>query len=193
MLVVAIDLEMNQPSNKIIELGYTIGDLGTGEVKLKKGIIVNCGEILNPDIIKLTHITQEMVDMGVSVDQAYSEFIQDCQSLQVHRQPVVWGGGDARTLKQQVWEADKSKLLSPNWSLGHTEMNIKNVVQAILGAHNAKTQGGLSRSMGKFGCRFQGVKHRAIDDSYNTFVLYLELLNRLKSVTVNIPVHAKGE
>ena len=190
--MVSLDLEMNQPSRKIIEIGYTIGDTQTGEIFLKKGLIVNPKEQLAEFIVKLTHITQEMVDSGASLIDAYLELVKDCEKYGVSRQAVVWGGGDIRTLKDQVYHADH-ELMPLHWQFGYTEMNIKDVVQAILKAHQAKTQGGLAKALGKFGMSFKGVKHRAIDDSVNTFLLYVELLNRLKSVTVNVPAHAKGK
>jgi len=186
MLVCALDLEMNQPSQKIIEVGYTIGDIYTGEVKLSKGLIVNPHEQLSEFIINLTHISQEMVDIGYELVDAYKEMMKDCETLGVHRQPVVWGGGDVRTLKQQVNEIDSSILRKDSgiWSFGYTEMNDKNIVQAILGAKKLKTQGGLARSLGKFGLNFKGTKHRAIDDSLNTFLIHVELLKRLQVIEV---------
>jgi inhibitor of KinA sporulation pathway (predicted exonuclease) len=180
-IVCALDLEMNQPSGTIIEVGYTIGDMYTGEVLLKKGLIVNPGEVLREDIVKLTHITQDMVEAGTTLEQAYKECVTDCERLGARKQPVEWGGGDIRTLRQQAWEKD-SNILVNNWSFGYTTMNIKCIVQGILGAHQKSTQGGLARSLVKFGLKFQGVRHRAIDDSLNTFLLYVELLKRLNVV-----------
>jgi len=185
-IVVAVDLEMNQPSGKIIEVGYTIGNKFTGQVLVSKGIIVKIDELLNrtnPDIVKLTSITDEMVQAGRTLQSAYEELTADCHSLGAHRQPVEWGGGDIRTLRQQIWEIDKN-ILANNWSFGYTTMNIKNIVQGILNAKKLKTQGGLARSLGKFGLSFKGTKHRAIDDSLNTFLLYVELLKRLEPIQV---------
>lgn len=184
MLVCSLDLEMNKPSGKIIEVGYTIGDPHTGNIILSKGIIVDPEEPLQPFIIDLTSITENMIQtMGKTLIEAYEEITTDCEKNLVHRQPVVWGGGDMRTLRQQVWEKDNNILVN-HWSFGYTEMNIKNIVQAILTGKNAKTQGGLARSMTKFGLNFKGTKHRAIHDSANTFLLYVELIKRLQIVEV---------
>ena len=186
MLVCSLDLEMNQPSGTIIEIGYTIADDHTGEVKLVKGLIVNPHEQLTEFIMNLTHINQEMVDNGQELVDAWKELLKDCESFQVHRQPVVWGGGDIRTLKAQVGAKDPSLLIADKnrWAFGFTEMNVKNVVQAVLNAKGLKTQGGLAKSLGKFDMAFKGVKHRANDDSLNTFLLYAELLKRLQVIEV---------
>jgi inhibitor of KinA sporulation pathway (predicted exonuclease) len=184
MLVCSLDLEMNKPSGKIIEVGYTIGDPHTGSVVLSKGLIVNPEEPLQQFIIDLTSITENMIKSeGMTLLEAYKQITDDCEKNLVHRQPVVWGGGDMRTLRQQVFEKEQNALVN-NWSFGYTEMNIKNIVQAILTGKQAKTQGGLARSMTKFGLNFKGTKHRAIHDSLNTFSLYVELLKRLQVVEV---------
>jgi inhibitor of KinA sporulation pathway (predicted exonuclease) len=177
---------MAQPSGAIIEIGYTIADDHTGEVKLVKGLIVNPHEQLSDFIKNLTHISQEMVDNGCELVDAWKELLKDCESFQVHRQPVVWGGGDIRTLKAQVHAKDPSLLIADKtrWAFGYTEMNIKCIVQGILNAKGLKTQGGLAKSLGKFGLGFKGTKHRAVDDSLNTFLLYHELLKRLQVIEV---------
>jgi inhibitor of KinA sporulation pathway (predicted exonuclease) len=182
-VVCTLDLEMNQPSGKIIEVGYTIGNIHTGEVLLNKGLIVNPGEPLSEFIINLTHITEEMAQTGISLEDAYKECVADCERLDARKQPVEWGGGDIRTLRQQAWEKDNNILVN-NWSFGYTTMNIKCIVQGILGAHKKSTQGGLAKSLIKFGLKFKGTKHRAVDDSLNTFLLYVELLKRLQVVEV---------
>jgi inhibitor of KinA sporulation pathway (predicted exonuclease) len=181
---------MNQPSGAIIEVGYTIADTETGEVKLSKGLIVNAHEQLTDFIKGLTHISQEMVDNGQELVDAWKELLKDCETLGAHRQPVIWGGGDMRVLKQQVGAKAPSLLITDKtrWAFGYTEMNIKNIVQAILNAKGYKSQGGLAKSLGKFDLSFKGTKHRAVDDSLNTFLLYYELLNRLKVIDVK----AKG-
>lgn len=183
MIVVSLDLEFNQPSGKIIELGYTIGNIYTGEILLNKGLIVNCNENLSEYIIKLTSITQNDVANGSTLSQAYEEFLKDCEKFNCHRQPIVWGSGDVRALKQQIYEIESS-ILERNWKFGFTEMNVKNIVQAFLLSKKMKSQGGLAKSLIKFGLKFKGVKHRAKDDSANTFLLYVELLRRLEKLNL---------
>ena len=186
MLVCSIDLEMCQPSGVICEVGYTIGDPKTGEILLSKGLIVNPHEQLSEFIIKLTSITQDMADEGQELIDAYKELLKDCETFDVHRQPVTWGSGDLRVLKEQIKAKDPSLLITDKtrWAFGYTEMNIKNIVQAVLNAKQYKSQGGLAKSLGKFDLSFKGTKHRAVDDSLNTFLLYHELLKRLQVIDV---------
>lgn len=44
MNLMALDLENNQPSGKIIQVGYCIGNNDTGEITKYPGIWVDCGE-----------------------------------------------------------------------------------------------------------------------------------------------------
>ena len=183
MIVCALDLEMNQPSGTIIEIGYTIADTETDQIKVSKGLIVNPHEQLSDMIIKLTGINQDMVDTGQELLDAYLEMVKDCEDFSAHRQPVVWGSGDLRVLREQVYKKD-ANVFANEWSFGYTEMNIKGIVQGIMVANGRSAQGGLAKSLLKFGLNFKGTKHRAIDDSANTFFLYVELLKRLKCLTL---------
>jgi len=44
MKLTSLDLEMNQPSGKIIQIGAVVGDTATGEVSHRLRIYVNPGE-----------------------------------------------------------------------------------------------------------------------------------------------------
>lgn len=177
MKVVALDLEFNQLNNqpKIIEIGLTIGDLSNFSILDKKSILVNPDEGITEYIATLTGITDYMLKDAPALPEAYQQMRKYLASFGVHRQPIVWGNGDVTMLK--------THLNSPeDFPFGYTEMNVKTVVQSILTARGQPTQGGLARIMIKFGMRFMGQKHRAIDDSYNTMLLYFKLLQMLRKV-----------
>jgi len=63
----SLDLEMAQPSKKIIQIGAVVGNIVTGEILEKLSIIVNPKEQLTEFIINLTGITQEDVNNGVTL------------------------------------------------------------------------------------------------------------------------------
>lgn len=177
MKLVALDLEFNQLNNqpKIIEIGLTIGDLSRSSIIDKKSILVNPEEGITEYIATLTGITDYMLKDAPTLPQAYKEILSYLDSHGVHRQPVVWGAGDVNILK--------SELNNPaDFPFGYTEMNVKTLVQAILASRGQPTQGGLARSMTKFGMRFLGRKHRAMDDSMNTMAFYFKLNQLLRKV-----------
>lgn len=178
MNIVSLDLEMNQLNDnpKIIEIGLTIGDLQTRKIIDSKSLLVNPNENITDYISKLTGITDHMVSDKQNIHGAYGEMLDYLKYYNVtHKQPVVWGAGDVHQLKREIGDVE-------SFPFGFTEMNVKTIVQAILTARGQKSQGGLAKSMTKFGLRFKGTKHRAIDDSYNTMVFYFYLLGLLQKV-----------
>ena len=101
MKITSLDLELNQPSGKIIQIGACVGDTKTGEVIKTYCCDIRIDEILEPRIIKLTGITQERVDAGKDIFQSYLELASMHKEHQCFINPITWGGGDSIYLKQQ--------------------------------------------------------------------------------------------
>jgi inhibitor of KinA sporulation pathway (predicted exonuclease) len=170
MVRISIDLEMNQPSGRIIAIGaVAFNDNGIVDTFHEW---VNPNEPLNDFIRTLCHVDVDLGSMD-QLDDVYDKFKIFVEKHGCHRQAIAWGGGDCRTLKQQI-------SASKDWCLGRTEMNVKCLVQAILHSRGVKVQGGLSKSLGKFGLKFQGTKHRADSDALNTALLYLKIISLFK-------------
>ncbi len=173
MKILSFDLELNQdPSGaKIIEVGACIGDLATFQIVERYSAFVNPHQKLVDAIITLTSITQQQVDAGTSITEAYQGMEamakrHDCLTL-----PLVWGGGDGQAIRQELPEDVK-------WSFGRRELDVKAVFQAYQMAKGEKVQAGLAKALTRLGLAFQGRKHRADDDAINTFWIYCELLKR---------------
>lgn len=182
--IVALDLELNQLNNapKIIQIGLTIADLDTRTILDKKSIMVHPQEGITEYIATLTGITDNQVKDAPDLAGAYKEMIAYLKPFEIHKQPILWGNGDIWAIKRELATYPEGVIDWKTWPFGFTEMNIKTVVQMILTSRGQKTQGGLAKSMNKFGLRFLGTKHRADDDSYNTMILYMKLLDILKNV-----------
>lgn len=178
----ALDLEMAQPSEKIIQIGACIGNISTGEIIEKLSVIVNPNEQLSDFIIGLTGITQEQVDNGVSLEEAYLKFKEMHVRNGSHPMLIQWGGGDEWKLKSDLFQAGMNK---EHWVFGRTTMNVKNVYQSYCLANGIKMQSGLAKSMTKLGLKFSGRKHNAEDDSINTLKIFMELLKKLNKCTQN--------
>lgn len=98
-----LDLEMNQSSGKIIQIGAVVGNIYTGAILEKLSVFINPGEPLNPDIIKLTGITEEQVqNEGVSLREGYNRLALMHKRHDCYCNPVTWGGGDSIELKEQL-------------------------------------------------------------------------------------------
>jgi inhibitor of KinA sporulation pathway (predicted exonuclease) len=171
-----LDLEMNQPSGKIIQIGAVVGNIATGEVLERVDVIINCEEEISDYITKLTGITQQQVDNGVSLLEGYHTLVAAHQKHNSFMNLLTWGGGDSRVLKEQLAPYDNVV-----WVFGRRFDDVKTVFRAYQLATGGSTQGGLAKSLTKLGLKFSGTKHSAVDDAYNTMVIYKKLLKLFKN------------
>lgn len=178
----SFDLELNQPSGKIISIGYIIANLKTGEILLEKDVFVKIDEAISEFITKLTDITDETCQNGVSLTEAYEILEKDHLEYKCWWNPIVWGCGDSRCLKMQLGEYLKGK----KYIFGDRELDTKTIVQTISLAKGLKFRGGLAKSMIKFGLKFEGTKHHSMDDAKNTFLLYKKLCDLLNNVDLGL-------
>ncbi len=175
MNLLFLDLEMNQPSNKIIQVGWTIGDPVSGRSYEIKGKYVKLDEPLSPIISNLCGIEQDVLDKADSVTQAYLDMHTDWLKHNCYPTVVTWAKGDLSLLR---------KSLPPNivpWPFGQHYIDAKNLYQSWklkTGVDHLK--GGLARALMKFKIPFEGRKHNAKDDAYNTFKVYQRLLQEFR-------------
>jgi inhibitor of KinA sporulation pathway (predicted exonuclease) len=178
MKLLSLDLEMNQPSGKIIQVGAAVGDTDTNTVLETLSVMVNPYEQLNPYIIDLTAITQEQVDNGVTLRSAYDQLVELQKKHNCFMNPLTWGGGDSIELKNQLIADNPDQYI--DWAFGRRWIDVKTVFITYQLANGGKMQGGLAKSMTKLGLAFKGKKHNALDDAVNTFRIYMALLRKLK-------------
>jgi inhibitor of KinA sporulation pathway (predicted exonuclease) len=100
----ALDLEMNQPSGKIIQIGACVGNIVTGEILETLSLFVNPEELLSPFIVGLTGIKQQDVDTGLSLEEAYSKLKEFHIKHKSFMNPITWGGGDSQEILRQLRE-----------------------------------------------------------------------------------------
>jgi len=174
MNVCSLDLEMNQPSDTIIQIGICIGSTRTGEIHVKRQWNIYTEEVIAPFITQLTGVTQEDVAAGVSLLGAYNELGELYKQYDCSLNFISWGGGDSQLLRSQLPEGTK-------WLYGKRWFDVKTLYQAfILGAERPiSPRAGLAKAMIKTGLKFNGTKHTAMDDATNTFLLMKHLLDKL--------------
>lgn len=170
----SLDLEMNQPSGKIISVGAVVGNILSGEILGSMHAFVNPKEALAPFIIKLTGINQEDVDGAGTLLEAYQQLRAMHLSHEAFMNPITWGGGDSEMLKAQLPS-------DVEWIFGRRWIDAKTLFISWRIANGQPIQSGLSKSMGKLGLAFEGQKHNAKDDAMNTFRIYRELLKLLQN------------
>lgn len=169
MYILVLDLEMNQPSEKIIELGYVIGNLETKEILIRKSVFVNPEETLSPDIIKLTGISQSIVDGASTLQDAYDTMVADVKSIGALTMIHQWGVSDSFLLRKQLGE-------NANWIFGRRWIDTKALSQTHALVHKKKLRGGLKRMAGQIGIQVSSeLAHRADYDAEITFLVHCNL------------------
>jgi inhibitor of KinA sporulation pathway (predicted exonuclease) len=176
MKLTALDLELNQPSGKIIQIGAVIGDTDSGEISQRLRIYVDPKEKLNDFIIELTGISQKDIDeKGVTLEEAYAQLSDFHQRHSTFINPLTWGGGDSEEIFSQLGlEKYDSFCFGRRW------IDAKTLYVSECIARGLPVQGGLSKVMTKYNMNFKGRKHDALDDAENTFRLYHEMLLRIR-------------
>lgn len=170
MIVTSLDLEMNQPSQKIVQIGAVVGDLRSGAVLERLCIDVAIDEPLNPFITTLTGITEEQLRVAGTLDEAYQKLAVMHQKANAYCNPITWGGGDSAELRRQLGLDDARFLFGRRW------LDIKTLYQLQQMGRGEKPQAGLAKAMTKRGLAFKGRKHNAGDDALNTFLFAAHLL-----------------
>jgi inhibitor of KinA sporulation pathway (predicted exonuclease) len=173
MKLTSLDLEMNQPSGKIIQIGAVIGDTNTGEISQRLNIYVNPGESVAAFITDLTGITQAQIDdQGVDIDTAYQQLKTWHRQHSEFMNCLTWGGGDSQAVYDQVSQDSKD-----DWCFGRRWIDAKTIhVSRMIAKENKVYSGGLSSAMKSYNLKFQGRKHDALADAENTFKIYHHML-----------------
>lgn len=172
----SIDLEMDQPGNEIIEVGACVGNLRTGEILEEGRWYVKLDHPLNPMIVQLTGITDQLLaEKGVTLQEAYAGLTELHKKHGSHRNPLVWGQGDSPLLRKQLGISDLEAYL-----FGRREFDVKTLFQFWRFSQGEKLQSGLAKSLTKLGLAFDGRKHVARDDARNTFRGAHALLRKMR-------------
>lgn len=173
----SLDLELNQPSRKIIQIGATVGNIATGKIFEKLCVFINPNERIAPFITELTKITQQDVDHGLTLEEGYQKLRRMHENYGAFVNPITWGGGDSQELLEQLKQENPH---FEGWCFGRRWIDTKTLFVSWRFANGQPIQGGLARSMVKVGLKFEGQKHWAPDDAENTFRMYIAMLNLLK-------------
>ena len=174
--MVAFDLEMNQPSGRIIQIGAVAGSIDSGEVVAVFSELVNPGEPLAPAIAALTGIAAAALPVAPALPEAFARLSAWLGPLRQHRKlhPLTWGVWDFPVLREQLGAH------AAGWPFGHRWIDVKAVYQAWRHAHGFTGMAGLGAAVEHLGLAFAGRAHDAAADAENTFRAYVALLARMR-------------
>lgn len=172
MRVLVLDLEMNQPSGKIIQVGACVMCARSGDLKDKFSVFVNPQEPINPEIIELTGITGAQAVSGTSCKNAYRQLELFAMKHKAFQTPIVWGSGTRGNDASELYK--QSETSEPSF-MGHRVVDAKALYQSVAMIENLKVRRGLSSAMEAVGLRFEGRPHNALADAINTARIWYKL------------------
>lgn len=170
--IISLDLEFNQPSQRIVQIGAVVGHIPSGKVHGRFSCFVAPEEPLAPEISDLCGITPSALDLAGTLPEAFEQLMHWMHPYrdELQRNPLTWGGADSDTLRRAVGLDERSYVFGRRW------LDVKTVYAAWRHARGQSPQGGLKSSMKQLGLVFQGRPHDAADDALNTFRAYHCLL-----------------
>jgi inhibitor of KinA sporulation pathway (predicted exonuclease) len=173
-----LDLELNKDGEQttdIIQIGAVIGNIYTGNVVERLSWLIKPTKPIDPFIVTLTGITQQMVDeQGTDIGTAYNYLEAYMKQHECSRSILTWGKGDQESLKKQAnRETGRGKI-------GHRYTDVKTLYCEYMLANNKPMKAGLAKACENMGIQFFGQQHDALWDAYNTFAIYRKLLEKMK-------------
>lgn len=178
---VALDLEYNQPSGTIIQVGVAIGSASQSQQEY----VVRCwnlkvDEPISEFITQLTGITDEVCRAGVSLAQCAAELGELLNAHAVFVNPVTWGGGDSTDLLNAFAQA---QVAFPHFGRRWIDVKTWATLLSLARTPTGKVQqGGLSKAMARYKLQFLGEAHRADVDAFNTLRLFFAILARQRTL-----------
>ena len=175
----ALDLELNQPSGKIIQVGIAIGKQDDRfENYFTKKWYIDPNEPISDFIIGLTGITDNDIKANCVSHETVARELGDL--IKEHNcfvNPVTWGGSDSIELLNEF----STKCVDfPHF--GRRWIDTKTFYTLLMFAKNKKPSGGLASAMGAFKLHFKGTAHRADVDAANTLALFFKLIDRQRKL-----------
>lgn len=159
-------------TNEIIEVGVSVVDVRGFRIEESKGIIVKPERSkISPFCEKLTTLTQETVDKGVSFASACSELRKHFRSKDLIW--ISWGDYDRKQFERQ------SREQSVEYPFGPRHLNLKNMFALL---HGLPREIGMDKALDMLNIQMQGTHHRGVDDACNIASILVDTIRRFRSV-----------
>lgn len=153
-------------TSEIIEIGICALDIQTGESTVPESIIIKPQHsVVSEFCTKLTTLTQENVDGGISYEEAIN-----------YLQPIY-------DMKNRIWASygdydrkmffEMSKLFKLRYPFSQTHINIKSWFAL---SRRMKKEVGTGKAIELLGLTFEGTPHRAVDDVLNITKIFKNIL-----------------
>ena len=179
--VLVIDVESTcweppevQPRNEIseiIEIGIAVVNIKDLQIKKNDSIIIRPQRSkLSKFCTKLTTLTQEYVDQGVTFEAAMAILRKNFESE--NRTFVSWGDYDRKMFERNCRD------YGVKYPFGPRHMNLKNSFTML---HGLDKEPGLDQALDYLGMKLEGTHHRGVDDAKNIASIFLHSLKKFRN------------
>ncbi len=158
--------------NEIIEIGVCTVDLESLAPDQSESILVRPARSrVSEFCTRLTTLTQEQVDGGISFGEACSHLRKAYRSRD--RGWASYGDYDRRQFERQCQATDVA------WPFGLTHLNVKNLAALGLGLQR---EVGMAAALERLGLPLEGTHHRGGDDARNIARILCHLLRQVRDL-----------
>ncbi len=174
----SLDLEMNQPSGKIIQVGVCIANKDTIRAPVMKMWYIDPQEPITEFITNLTGISDDDIKKhAVSHEVVAREISALMDEHNCFINPVTWGGGDSQKLIDEFNERGMQFQ-----SFGRRWVDVKTIHVFLELCKDKTLKGGLRSAMGARKMQFIGEAHRADVDAFNTLRFFFHMIEQQSNI-----------
>lgn len=156
--------------SEIIEVGVAEIDLKELRIVHNEGLLVRpTHSKVSPFCTKLTTLTQEQVDKGLSYKDVCNQLVK--VYLSPDRTWASWGDYDRKQFQKD------SELKGVRYPFGPRHINVKNLFSVLYGLDREL---GLDAALEHLGMKLEGTHHRGVDDSRNIAKVFLHLIKHAR-------------
>lgn len=188
MKTIVVDIELNcpnTPEESIIQIGAVVCDMRSGKLGNTLSILINPGRPIDPFIVGLCGITDEMVKDAVTLPEALEAFWIWVKEQNCGGNLSAWGS-DIWEIKRATDKAREAGVPFPIYKIRNMDIKAISQVFRVALPQHAKARGGLRNSLETFGLEFQGRQHNALDDAINTARLlgrFIEMQKKYQAIS----------
>lgn len=191
MIYCSLDLEMEQPSGRIISVGIAMLSDAT-DFNYAEDFMITPDAPLSDFIKGLTGLDDSMYDWNKSRQQCYQDMLNKIDSVMAStaekfsHEWITWGQGDVSTLRQEIHlyrDRIGEQTIFPRRC---TDVKTLVLFEKHVAGQTSSSRMGLKTALAQYGLKFEGHTHRSIDDAKMTLQLFLSLLCKRRVIRSSI-------